>query len=409
VSAAGRPRDVVATGGMSKRSRRRARDNRLPTGPARPVPRGGLHMTVAALNLRDIDIRHETRLVKSALLYADSVTLLSLGAWSVALLAQFAGADRADRARIAAGFTGRLNAESARQYEEMRGTIQSAQEQRLFRLMEQHERLSEAEIIAEVELMMRDAGADELPKAMAAGLLNLQRVGGKTEDLSPAVAGILLDEVAELLKGYVATGADTFPLFDDGAGNMLRAMLKSGKLVDPKRSHANEAGIAGRLIDGLEAFPDADMDVILDVRDRLQVPLVRFRSALSRASVEFGSATWDEEFSVEFDDYYRREVAPALLNVRESLEDLGVRPTLLRLAASKNVVPAVAIATAATLGLAAIGGLHADLPHLLYGTPGLAGVATEAATEAGHRDQVHGTAKQNPFYFLYQANETMGT
>ena len=45
----------------------------------------------------------------------------------------------------------------------------------------------------------------------------------------------------------------------------------------------------------------------------------------------------------------------------------------------------------------------------LVAAPGIAGAVTEAATERLHRDQVHATAEQNPFYFLYQANETMGT
>jgi hypothetical protein len=242
---------------------------------------------------------------------------------------------------------------------------------------------------------------------MAAGLLTLQPLG-KGADLSPATAHILLDEVAELLGGYFAAGTDTFPLFDDGAGNMLRAMLKSGKLIDPKRPHAAEAGIAGRLIDGLETFPDADMDVILDVRERLRDPLVRFRSALARASTEFASAAWDEGFSGEVDDFYRRHVGPALLDVRERLNELGARQTLLRLTASKTALPAVAVATAATLGLAAIGGMHADLPHLLYGVPGLVAVAADSTTEVLHRGDVHATAKHNPFYFLYQANEAMG-
>ena len=85
----------------------------------------------------------------------------------------------------------------------------------------------------------------------------------------------------------VSASAQTFPLFDDDAGNMLRLMVKEGIVTDPHAARAAEAGIAGRLIGGLEAFLNADMDVILDVRARLQAPLVRFRSALAQASTEF--------------------------------------------------------------------------------------------------------------------------
>lgn len=364
-------------------------------------------MTVAALTFHGIDLRHETGLVKAALLYADSVTLLSPIAVAIAHIVQFATADREARCAIADGFTGRLNSASARQYQEMRSRPDSAQEARLFRLMETHEDLDDAHIAAEVEMVLVEAGAQELPKAIAAGVVDIQPIGGHG-DLSPSVTTIMLDEIADLLQSYVSTTARTFPLFDDGAGTMLRSMLSSGRVADPETSRAQEAGIAGRLIAGVEAFPDADMDVILDVRERLRKPLVRFRSALSRATAEFSSAAWDQTFPREIDDYYRRQVDPALLDVQECLEELGVRQTLLRMTAGKNALAMAAAAGAATLGLAAFGGIPVELPHLLYEGAGAAALASGGASEARDRGRVRAGAERNPFYFLYQAGLELG-
>ena len=324
----------------------------------------------------------------------------------IALLVKFVTADTAGRRAIADGFTGRWHAGSAQQYRQMRSSLASAQEARLFWLIEKHDKLDEAQIVAVAETILREAGAEQLPRAMATGLVDIQPIGTGA-DLSPAVVGIILDEIAELLKSYVSAEDTTFPLFDDGAGNMLRSMLASGKVVDPKRSHAQEAGIAGTVIGGLEAFPNADLDVVLDVREQLREPLMRFRSALSRVAGEFGSAAWEAGFPSEVEDYYRREIEPALLDVRECLDQLRVRPTLLRMTASKNVLATAAATGAATLGLAAFAGAHVELPHLLYGAAGVAGLGSGAASEVRERLRVRTTAAHNPFYFLYQANEEL--
>ncbi len=141
----------------------------------------------------------------------------------------------------------------------------------------------------------------------------------------------------------------------------------------------------------------------MDVRSRLRAPLVRFRAALAKASDEFSAAAWDENFSREVEDLYRREVAPALAEVHATLEDLGARPTLMRLG-SENAVAAAG----ASLMLTAASALgHADLPALLYGLPPSAAAAV-AAREGLKRRGVHRDAEgRSSFYFLYQANQQL--
>src|SRR5690348_15062834 len=66
---------------MGRRARRRNREGALSGGQAQAVaspPRPEVHITVAATTyLGELDLRHETQLVKAALLYADRVTLAS--------------------------------------------------------------------------------------------------------------------------------------------------------------------------------------------------------------------------------------------------------------------------------------------------------------------------------------------
>ena len=368
-----------------------------------------MHITVASLTTSsDIDIRHETQLVKAALLHADRVTLASPKAQMMAGIASFGTLNRRGRMDLTAGFVGKFNEDAARQYQELRSQRDlSSPERRLLRLIEKHLEMGSEQVSASVEEILEIAGAGELARAMGAGLVDIANLSTEEVDLSPAAAEAIIGEMTELLRSSVSATDRTFPLFDDGAGNLLRAMISEGKLIDAHRLRAAEAGIAGRLIAGLEAFPDAEMSVILDVRERLGDPLVRFRSALARASAEFASAAWDESFAREVEDLYRREVAPALLEIKEGLIELGVRPTLLRLASGKEAIVASAAAGAAMLGLAAATGVtHADLPQLLYGPGGIAAVVA-AATEARQRGATRGQSVHNAFYFLYQAGRDL--
>jgi hypothetical protein len=393
---------------MGKRDRRRQRDSTADRPSTTTRRRDAVHMTVAAVTSIDaLDLRHETQLVKAALLYADNVTLASPKVLMLASLAAFGAADRRARIDGMAELIGLLEQgqEATELYQQLRKrrTRLSPQERRMLVMLERHLEASGEELAAQVDAMLEQAGADELGRALEEGLVTIHGLGSDGAD-EETFLDVAVERMADLLAESVSTSAQTFPLFDDEAGDLLRAMVAEGKVADPHRPRAAEAGIAGRLIGQLEAFPDADMDVVLDVRRRLQTPLIRFRAALAAASSQFATAAWDEAFAREVDDLFRREVA-ALLEVREALDELGARPTLLRAAGRKETVGAVG----AALALAAAGGIALmDLPALIYGTPGV-GIAVSAAAETAERRAARQEASRNAFYFLYRAETELNS
>ena len=389
---------------MGKRSRQRQRDLAADRPSATTQRPDAVHMTVAAVTSIDaLDLRHETQLVKAALLYADEVTLASPKALMLASLAAFGAADRRARIDGVAELIWQLEQghEAAELYQRLRKCRRrlSPQERSMLVGLEHHLEASSQELAAQVDDMLEQAGAEELGRALEDGVVTIHGLGSEGAD-EETFLDVAVERMADLLADTVSASARTFPLFDDDAGDLLRAMVAEGRVVGAHRPRAAEAGIAGRLIAQLEAFPDAEMDVVLDVRRQLQTPLVRFRAALASAGSQFESAAWDESFAREVDDLYRREVAPALLEVREALDELGARPTLLRAAGRKETVGAIG----ASLALAAAGGIaQVDLPALIYGTPGV-GAAVSAAAEAAGRRGTRRQASRNAFYFLYQAN-----
>ena len=96
---------------------------------------------------------------------------------------------------------------------------------------------------------------------MKEGLVTIHALGGEnaTDD---TFLDVIVQGMADLLAESVSSTAQTLPMFDDSAGGLLRAMVEERKVSDPHRSRAAEAGLAGRLIGSLEAFPDAEMSVV---------------------------------------------------------------------------------------------------------------------------------------------------
>jgi hypothetical protein len=391
---------------MSKRAGRRKAAAARPAARAKEPRASELHITVAAItDMHELDLRHETELVKAALLYADRVTLASPKVAYMASIASFTTLDRRQRIDAMAELMGVLEEgrDAARLYADLRRRRRrlAPRDRVLLAGLEARLDSSGQDMAAKVDELLYDAGAGELAHALEAGVLDLHGLGIDQADetnFSDTIIGGLADVLAE----SVAAKTHTFPLFDNDAGSLMRAMVAEGKVADVHAARSNEAAAAGQLIAGLDAFPRAAMDDLLDTRRQLEQPLVRFRAALATVTAQFEAAAWEEGFNREVEDLYRQQVAPALLEVQEALEELGALPTLMRLASSDRVA-----AVAAGLGLAAAAAVgYADLPAVVYGTPG-APLLAAGASEALQRRDVKRSAAQNSFYFLYAADRRL--
>jgi hypothetical protein len=355
-------------------------------------------------SLNELDLRHETELVKAALLYADRVTLASPKALLLATVASFGAVDRRTRLDAMAALISEMDpgADVTEMYQRLRRRRRLTLDQRAkLRTIEQILEEGVDSLVETIEGMLTDAGAEELSLGIERGVVELHGLGpGGSPDYAPPWEEMIAS-IQQIVADSVASDAATFPLFDDGAGGLLRAMLDEGKISDARSRRPIEAGIAGHLLTGLEAFPDADMDVILDVRQRLRAPLINFRAALAHASLEFASEAWDADFQREVEDLHRRQIAPAVEALRQTLDELKVRPTLLRMASSKEGAAGIA-----TLGLTAAN-LAGLAPNIVYAVSASAAIVT-AASETSQRRRIRRQAVGNGFYFIYQASRELG-
>jgi len=257
-------------------------------------------------------------------------------------------------------------------------------------------RQSARELEGVVEQKLEEAGAAELAMAIETGVVEIDLLGfdemSEEDDFD-----IVLEHVISLMERTVSSSSTSHPLFDGSASGFLRAMVDEGAVSDVALGPATEIGLARALIANLEAFPQASMDVVLDVRGRLRDPLVRFRVAVDAMSRETRETPLGPAFESEVRSLYRIKVEPALLEIRELMDEMSVRPTLAR-AASTGLPPAmISFLVGAGLGAS---------DWIKLGS--LGGMAVGAvAKEYLKRRDLTGSARSNEVFFLYAADAAL--
>src|SRR5207245_714570 len=154
-----------------------------------------------------------------------------------------------------------------------------------------------------------------------------------------------------------------------------------------------EGAVGSTFTSYLEALPDAPMDEILDVRARLRDPLARFRAGVSRVSDVIALAPYSAEFPSEVAALYRREVGPALAELRDLEEQMGLRAQVL---GEVTAHPARIRDAALVLTATNIAGLDALLAAVMSAA---VPIVESAGSVLRSRAQLVTAQRQNTFFF----------
>ncbi len=181
-------------------------------------------------------------------------------------------------------------------------------------------------------------GADELLDAMEDGCLGVADLGSTstTDYVAASLRAATGDEsedgeLDELIASFtsrlveILTERRSFPLLDDASADLARALEQEGAQIS-KESMRRGAAVSSAvsLMGFLPSFEHLRMDEILDLRTELRPPLVRFRGALATLSRQFEMRPIDDGFERELEDAWQEQVAPALVEIRETLADHGL-------------------------------------------------------------------------------------
>lgn len=335
----------------------------------------------------ELSFEPEVAMVKAALLYGDQVSLMSPTFAEQEGLNQW-GPDTAD---VVEDVRRRLGEKPWREFVLLRRKLllnvdfDEVLSSAYRRLQDKLAALTPINVAALGNLGINEQLRSELDRAQQAGLLDLDALEGEAPsmDFDRLVVRRLREKLADA----------RFPLFDwRGWAIATNSNEKAtpGERTSTKTSQGLEVALAARLLGRLEAFPFAPMDEILDLRERLTDSRVRFHAAVIKAAEELEHVTSYEDLDNETQQLYRRDIAPAIAELDESVQDVGARAALRR----------AGVALTASLGVAGVGALTTS--EVVGGAVVPLGMA--AAQEWKHRTEAEQKCRQNGYFFLWQAH-----
>ena len=123
---------------------------------------------------------------------------------------------------------------------------------------------------------------------------------------------------------------NSYPLFDEQSNGLLRAAVNECiiDLSEIEKQRIRHAGLADNYIQRLPSFEVATIDEIIDIKSELFDSIIRFRSKLLSYSENIQSLTWDNDFIPECSLLYDKEIAPAVLEIREATEENAFKKNL---------------------------------------------------------------------------------
>lgn len=195
------------------------------------------------------------------------------------------------------------------------------------------------------------------------------------------------------------------PLFDENSSRAIRTTLdtNNGDITPTQRSEAREARLAVELFDALPSLGKVDPTELVDIRRELHDPLIRFRGAVREYATELDNSAWEDGFPAEARALYRRTIRPAVNELEERIsETSAIR------AVFDNIVSEKSALTAAAGGLAQVGlGATNNIAPVFTGLPPetLIGLGIPAAAVAAlesykqWRDEGQELRKNKLFYY----------
>jgi hypothetical protein len=339
------------SGKGKKKGKRPGRGRQAPERVGSKPPASGLHFTIGTGSSFDeatqqLTLKNDARLLKAGLLYADRVKLASAGS-SITLRmvddaklcpdAQLDFLERHFRENLSRDSPeeAAVGIEFVRRYRELRQGRNVAKD-----LLPK--RLEYARELAEIwarfqkgwEGFARTTGIEEIQAARRSGFVDvatfaaggLERGAALTPDANALRSEEYWEAITAELFGMLSdavNGGKTHPMLDDQAGELVRLGIEAEAIPvsETGRARGRHGGLASDLLRRLPLFDDASVDEILDARRALEIPLVKFRSEVSKYSDGMRAQGWEPEFAANAEDVFVREVAPAVQEIEEMVRD----------------------------------------------------------------------------------------
>jgi hypothetical protein len=367
------------------------------------------HITIGSHPVDELSLENDMRLVKASLLYADKAKLCNFTSSMLLTILSY----------------GLLNTKQRTDFvESLLPIVVQSQEnssQILFALevlksLKRKKNLNKQELLLKMQYtsqmrkttksieenfsgMLENAGIQSLLTAIESGLLEIHPLNiANDEDKEKPIK-----EFVEVLSQAVSD-ENTYPLFDDQIGDLMRLAVKEGEIQVSQSGIARgkHSALAANLIERLPLFDEAEINEVLDIRQELSRPLKRFRSAMIKFSEGIKNASWDEEFSYDVEVVFIREIEPAILDIEDAIKSNNYLANLTR----KIISNPLTLPAGSALGV--LMSPLSELPMLITTSLGVGTSASIVAYDAYKEwKQNNLKTEQNNLFFYYKAKENL--
>jgi len=203
----------------------------------------------------------------------------------------------------------------------------------------------------------------------------------------------------------------SFPLFDTLSNNLIKSAIDDHiiALNEVNEFNVKHAGLTSNLLVSLPSFEFATTNEILDIRKELEAPLIRFRSKMLFYNNEIQSMPWDKEFQYESIRLYQKEIAPSVLEIDELTRESGFIKNL-----GYNVLTdesGLKVAGGLVISIAAAGAISTYSDNLSFDTTMLTAGGAYAISKIAKSFKEYqvnqNMAKKKDMYFYFKAGNLL--
>ena len=278
----------------------------------------GFDFTIAIVP-DNTSLEREMKYIKSALLYADKVTLISPLAYMFNRLTDKGnGLNERTVIKLLEQILPLAKLNDASFYEEsypiikeFSDIIHSKQYKSIsyVKKLEIQRKLRSftTEICEVVISLVGEEHGSELQTLIDKGQVKIEKFNHSLGDLD-----LCVKDYCDLLAKSIHT---SYPLFDTQSNDLMKAAVDSRivNLSSIDKQKITHASLTDNYIQKLPSFSEASIDELIDIKNELSKPLTRFRGKMLEYSESIQSMPWDVDFKSECDILYNKEVVPALL------------------------------------------------------------------------------------------------
>jgi len=264
-------------------------------------------------------------------------------------------------------------------------------------------RESAKEISETIYNLLGDKTCREIKYLVDSEVLVLQKFEHMLDDVEGCVT-----EFFHLLQNSIKS---SFPLFDDKSNDLMSAAIELGiiNLSTTDKRKATHAGISDSYIQMLPSFEMASVEELIDIKNELSKPLVRFRSKMLTFSDQIMTSPWDEDFQEDCMLLYHKEVLPAIQELNELASDNSIIKNLLRSTITdKEILKSTA---GLVISVAAVGVLSAFTDAISANPTVIAAGSALAVSKIANVYSQYGEQKKellrNDLYFYYKAGKLL--